>query len=122
MLYRIFFSLLLANVLTTGHVHAQKTEHLQPKPALLRLIDGNLRQAVNQYKILMGHVPADRLPKTYNYVNGVLATSDAGWWTSGFYPGTLLYLYGFSHDTSLLGEAERRLKLLESEQYNKGNP
>jgi len=68
----------------------------------------------------MGHVPADRLPRSYNVVNGVLATSDAGWWTSGFYPGTLFYLYGFSPDTSLLGEAERRLKLLDPEQYNKG--
>jgi hypothetical protein len=119
-MYRILLTLLLANVLTIGHVNAQKSERLQPKPALLRLIDGNLRQAVNQYKILMGHVPADRLPRSYNAAGGLLATSDAGWWTSGFYPGTLFYLYGFSHDTSLLGEAERRLKLLDPEQYNKG--
>jgi unsaturated chondroitin disaccharide hydrolase len=119
-MYRILPFLLLASMLTIGRATAQKTEKLQPKPALLRLIDGNLRQAVNQYKILMGHVPADRLPRSYNAGNGMLATSDAGWWTSGFYPGTLFYLYGFSQDTSLPGEAVRRLKLLDPEQYNKG--
>ncbi len=98
--------------MTAGPVSAQKADKLQPKPALLRLIDGNLRQAVNQYKILMGHLPPDRMPKTYTAYSGRLETSDAAWWTSGFYPGTLFYLYSFSHDTSLLGEARRRLTLL----------
>ena len=99
---------------------AQKKDLLQPKPALLRLIDGNLRQAVNQYKVLMGKVPADRMPKTFYANTGRLETSDAGWWTSGFYPGTLFELYSYSHDTALLNEAQRRLTLLEKEQYNKG--
>jgi unsaturated chondroitin disaccharide hydrolase len=98
---------------------AQKGDHLQPKPALLRLIDGNLRQAVNQYKILMSRVPAGRLPKTYYANTDKFETSDAGWWTSGFYSGTLFYLYEFSHDTALLDEARRRLTLLDSQQYNK---
>lgn len=99
---------------------AQKKDLLQPKPTVLRLIDGNLRQAVNQYKVLMGKVPADRMPKTFYANTGKLETSDAGWWTSGFYPGTLFELYSFSHDTALGNEAQRRLALLEKEQYNKG--
>jgi unsaturated chondroitin disaccharide hydrolase len=119
-MYRILFPLLMTLLIVTGAAQAQKAEHLLPKPALLRLIDGNLRQAVNQYKILMGRVPADRLPRSYSAGPARLETSDAGWWTSGFYPGTLLYLYGFSHDTSLLREARDRLRLLEKEQYNKG--
>jgi unsaturated chondroitin disaccharide hydrolase len=120
-MYRLFIiAAWLGLILPEAPATAQKKDHLQPKPALLRLIDGNLRQAVNQYKVLMGRVPTDRLPKTW-YVNGdKLETSDAGWWTSGFYPGTLFYLYEFSHDTALLHEAEQRLKLLEKEQYNKG--
>jgi len=99
---------------------AQKPVHLQPKPALIRLIDGNLRQAANQYKVLMSKIPADRMPKTYYAMQDKLETSDAKWWTSGFFPGTLFYLYEFSHDTSLLHEATRRLRLLENEQFNKG--
>lgn len=99
---------------------AQKPARLQPKPALVRLIDGNLRQASNQYKVLMGKIPPDRMPKTYNVYTDKLETSDSKWWTSGFYPGTLFYLYEFSHDTSILHEAVRRLNLLEKEQFNKG--
>lgn len=105
--------------LATSSANAQKGERLQPKPALLRLIDGSLRQAVNQYEILMSHLPPGRLPKTY-YPNAQrLETSDAGWWTSGFYSGSLFYLYEFSHDTALLHEAQKCLKLLEPEQFNK---
>ena len=104
----------------TISVTAQKPVRLQPKQPLIRLIDGSLRQAANQYKVMMGKVPADRLPKTYYAGTDKLETSNSGWWTSGFYPGTLLYLYGFTHDTSLLHEATRRLTLLEKEQFNKG--
>ena len=117
-MYRILTSLLIGCLLVSG-VYAQKGDRLQPKPALLRLIDANLRQATNQYKILMSRVPAGRLPKTYYANTDKLETSDAGWWTSGFYPGTLFYLYSFSHDTALLDEAESRLKLLQPEQFNK---
>src|ERR1700743_2588991 len=115
-MYRIFFPLLMT-ALIAGPVRAQKAGRLQPKPVLLRLIDGNLRQAVNQYKVLMSKVPADRMPKTWYANADKLETSNTEWWTSGFYPGTLFYLYEFSHDTSLLNEAQRRLTLLEKEPY-----
>jgi len=118
-MYRIF-PLLLLICLAAAPARAQKPTHLPTKPALVRLIDGSLRQSVNQYKVLMGRVPADRLPKTYMAAGDKLETSDADWWTSGFYPGTLFYLYEFSHDTALLREATDRLRLLEKEQYNKG--
>lgn len=119
-MYRITLSLIFL-AFAAGSVSAQKNpDHLVSKPALVRLIDGSLRQSVNQYKVMMGKVPADRMPKTYNAVTDKLETSDMGWWTSGFYPGTLFYLYEFSHDTALLREARERLKLLEKEQFNKG--
>jgi len=119
-MYRIISTLFfLASFL--GIARAQKKDRgFQPKPALVRLIDGNLHQAVNQYKVLMGKVPADRLPKTYYANADKFESSNTGWWTSGFYPGTLLYLYEFSRDTSLSREALKRLALLEKEQYNKG--
>jgi unsaturated chondroitin disaccharide hydrolase len=118
-MYRLLTAFLLMT-LPGIRAGAQRGERLQPKPALLRLIDANLRQAVNQYKVLMGRVPVDKLPKTW-YVNGDrLETSDPGWWTSGFYSGTLFYLYEFSHDTALLREAQNRLRLLEPQQFNKG--
>src|SRR5215475_8027422 len=117
-MYRIVITIALAAL--SHAAFAQKKDDLQPKPTVLRLIDGNLRQAVNQYKVLMGKLPADRMPKTF-YANGDrLETSNTEWWTSGFYPGTLFYLYEFSHDTALRNEAQRRLRLLEKEQFNKG--
>jgi hypothetical protein len=119
-MYRLIFPLLALSVLVTAPACAQKSTHLLTKPALVRLIDGSLRQSVNQYKVLMGRVPADRLPKTYMAAGDKLETSNADWWTSGFYPGTLFYLYEFAHDTALLREATDRLRLLEKEQYNKG--
>lgn len=118
-MYRILTLILICS-LAAFSADAQKGGHLQPKPALIRLIDANLHQAVNQYKILMSKVPAGRLPKTFYAGPEKLETSDAGWWTSGFYSGSLFYLYEFSHDTALLHEAVNRLKLLEPEQYNKG--
>src|SRR5690606_27966470 len=45
-------------------------------------------------------------------------TSLSKWWCSGFYPGTLLYIYENTKDKALLTEAERALKMLEKEQYN----
>ena len=68
---------------------------------------------------MAANTPAGVLPKTY-YPVKKLETSSSSWWTSGFYPGSLLYLYEFSHDTVLLNEAMRRMSLLEKEQYNKG--
>ena len=121
-MHRNLLTLLAAGgiLLTNPSVQAQKNASLQPKPALLRLIDGNLRQACNQYKVLMDRLPADRLPKTFNPNTNKLETSDSKWWCSGFYPGSLLYLYEFSRDTALLREGLKRLQLLEKEQYNQG--
>ncbi len=119
-MYKVRSCVLLVNVLWLGYVQAQRTERLGSKPGLVRLIDGNIRQAVNQYKILMGRVQPDRMPRSYTPGTATLMTSDAGWWTSGFYPATLFYLYGDSHDTALLNEGKRRLNLLLPEQYNKG--
>ena len=47
-----------------------------------------------------------------------LKTSNSEWWCSGFYPGTLFYLYEDTGDKELYAEGVRMLKLLEPEQYN----
>src|SRR5690606_40798286 len=45
--------------------------------------------------------------------------SSARNWTSGFYPGTLCYLYEYSQDKELLHEVENKLTSLESQKDNK---
>lgn len=61
---------------------------------------------------------ADKFPKTYNDQMDRLQTSASDWWCSGFYPGTLFYLYEEVGDRKLFDEGLRMLKLLEKEQYN----
>ncbi|NCI46843.1 glycoside hydrolase family 88 protein [Sediminibacterium soli] len=91
----------------------------QHKTPLLTLIDTALNNAIRQYKYLATQVPQGVMPKTY-YPVKKLETSSTSWWTSGFYPGSLLYLYEYSKDPAVKEEALQRLALLEKEQYNKG--
>ena len=81
-------------------------------------IDSTLELAADQYKYMMSQLPEGRFPKTYYKDNDELETSDSGWWVSGFYPGTLLYLYENLGDPKLKQEAERIMADLEKEQFN----
>jgi hypothetical protein len=85
--------------------------------SLDQLIDERLKEANAQYKYMASQLPADKLPRSLDK-NGKLWTSGSGWWCSGFYPGTLLYLYEATKDTALRNEALKRLKLIEKEQFN----
>ena len=89
------------------------------KAVLLKTIDQNFRDASSQYKLMMKRLPADRFPKTYYAQTDKFQTAPSNDWCSGFYPGTLLYLYEQTKDQSLLSEAERILKVLETEKDNK---
>jgi len=80
-------------------------------------IDRQLDDAIAQMKVLASRVPENRLPQTFQGDTSVF--SGTGWWTSGFYPGSLLYLYEYSGDTSLLRLAREKLVSLEKEKYNR---
>src|ERR1041384_5179410 len=75
--------------------------------ALLQTIQSNFEEGAKQYKVLKAGLPPDRFPKTYFPATGKYETSSSEWWCSGFYPGTLLYLYEQTHDTALYKEAVR---------------
>jgi hypothetical protein len=61
----------------------------------------------------------DLLPRTIDE-NGKLVTSGSDWWCSGFFPGTLWYLYEYSGNEELKQIAHQRTMLIEKEQYNTG--
>ena len=84
---------------------------------LPEFIDKGLQDAGKQYKYLLKQTPEDKLPRSFE--KGELITSDSRWWCSGFYPGTLLYLFEETQDKELYNEALEKLKLLEKEQFNK---
>lgn len=92
----------------------------QAQQSMKQLIRQQFEFADKQYKILATHTPPNRLPKTYYADKDKWETSDATWWCSGFYPGTLLYIYEYTKDTSILNLALQKLQLLQPEDKLKG--
>jgi hypothetical protein len=90
------------------------------KQEMQKLIDANMKLAASQYKLMQKLLPADKMPRSYDSVKNELITSNTDWWCSGFYPGTLWYLYEYTKDESLRAEALRATALLEKEKNNKG--
>ncbi|MEO6524241.1 MAG: glycoside hydrolase family 88 protein [Mucilaginibacter sp.] len=85
----------------------------------MQTITHDFKYAEWQYQVMMNRLPANGFPKNYVAGKDSLATTGSEWWCSGFYPGTLLYLYQQTKDTKLLIEANRALDMLVKEQYNK---
>jgi len=85
-----------------------------------QFIEYQFRSAGDQYRVLRTKTPDNFFPRSYVADLDRAVTSQSNWWCSGFYPGTLLLLFEYTRDDSLKQEALRKLKLLETEQYNKG--
>ena len=90
----------------------------KPKRDLLKIIATVLSQSAKQYRVLIKNVPDGLFPRTYQ--DGQLKPIASSAWISGFYPGTLLFLYDYSKDKLLYDEAVKKLKVLEKEQFNEG--
>ena len=59
------------------------------------------------------------LPRSFE--NGVNTTSDSRWWTSGFFPGSLWYLYENSENPKILEYAKLYTDRVEREKYTTDN-
>ncbi|NHA03797.1 glucuronyl hydrolase [Mucilaginibacter sp. HC2] len=92
--------------------------NFKPEKGLLSTIKKNFKDADNQYKFLARQIGPQEFPKTYHPDTKKQENSNSGWWCSGFYPGSLLYLYEQNHDQQLLTEANRILGVLSKEQFN----
>ena len=91
------------------------------KLEMSNLIDKQFKLAEKQYQVLAKNTPIGRMPKTYYAKNNKFETSDTKWWCSGFYPGSLLFIYEYTKNQDVLKEAEKRLASLEKEKHYKGN-
>lgn len=87
------------------------------KSALNQKANEALKASVKQYEYLATQVTPGQYPKTFE--NNRIETSNSGWWCSGFYPGTLLYLDEAQNAPELKNEALAFLADLKREQYNK---
>jgi unsaturated chondroitin disaccharide hydrolase len=85
------------------------------------VIDRALLFSEQQY-LLMAEKYADQdsiLPRSFE--NGVNTTSDSRWWTSGFFPGSLWYLYENSENPKILEYAKLYTDRVEREKYTTDN-
>lgn len=111
---RILISTLIL-ACTSGTAGAQQKLNYKPKPDLIKLIGKNLKDAAAQYKVLMKNVPADSLPETFEK-NRSKSTTPKNW-VSGFYPGTLFYLYEGTKDKILYDAGLAKLPIMEPIKY-----
>lgn len=113
------FSLIVCVLMVGAVALAQQKNTFVTDKSLVRTINQNFADADKQYQFLAKQLGADDFPKTYHPETNKSENSNSGWWCSGFYPGTLLFLYQQTHDAALLTEANRILEVLKKEQYNK---
>ena len=92
-----------------------------PQPAMRsvveRALDRSLEQSMQLYAEMKNH--PGRLPQTAR--DGKLVTCKPHWWTSGFFPGTLWYLYEYSNDPAVRAAAEEMTGRVASEQFTTDN-
>lgn len=113
-----FYIVMAIFCLASPSILAQKNYKADKK--LQQELKSNFAMAASQYKLLAANRPAGKFPKTWFPANGKYEWSNSGWWCSGFYPGSLLYLYEQTGDTALYKEALTMLGELEKEKNNTG--
>lgn len=95
---------------------------MQPsKKAMNSMINKDEKFAAEQYKILMKNTPDNVMPVNYDPAKKSFKTGNVEWWTSGFYPGSLWYIYKATTDPIIKAEAEKRLALEEKIKHFTGN-
>lgn len=109
MFKKYFFALLFLSCVSIGHAQTD---------SLLSLINRNLNFAVKQDSLMAITIinRPGRLPRTINK-QGKLVTCGPAWWVSGFFPGSLWYLYEYSRDNQLKSYAETFTQRVASQQY-----
>ena len=80
-------------------------------------ITASLELASEQY-VLLDHILPDSLFPRAIGADGKLVTNKSGWWTSGFFPASLWYLYEYKKDPLLKDLAISKTKAVEREKLN----
>ena len=106
---RLQFLLLL---FLTSIINAQ-TKQREIKELLTKVVP----LAVQQYTRLEKATPDSSMPRSFTAKNNSLVFSDIKWWCSGFFPGSLWYIYELSNNASIKKMAEKRTWELAPMQY-----
>jgi unsaturated chondroitin disaccharide hydrolase len=108
----------LAVVIVSAAIQAQP---VASKENMEHLIKENFELADAQYRYMMTLVPAGRMPQSYIEKDKKMISHNIQWWCSGFYPGTLWYIYEQTGNDVIRKEAERALSVIEPNEYYTGN-
>ncbi len=103
---------------TSLTLHAQ-TNNRNEK--MKKLIAENFALADSQYNYMMKLLPSDKMPQSYDVKTNQILNREITWWCTGFYPGSLLYIYEQTKNESIKTEALRALKVIEPNQNYTGN-
>jgi len=107
-----FSGLFLIALLMTGQAKAQSL-----KTVVDKAFDFAEKQSLLMAKKYEGQ--AGRLPRTFE--NGKDVSSDSRWWCSGFFPGTLWYLFENNKNQEVLKYAKMYTDRVEREKYTTDN-
>ncbi len=80
-----------------------------------------MKLARDQYLFMGSRLIEGRMPRSYSREGDSLTTSNTKWWCSGFYPGSLWYIYEYTRDEKVKLAAEKSLEVLEPEKHYTGN-
>ncbi|SDB76477.1 Glycosyl Hydrolase Family 88 [Bacteroides ovatus] len=105
-----YYLIILLFFLIAGSCQKRQEEPME------QLIDRVMSVAAEQYKEMAQLLPEGQFPRSIT-ADGKLKTSDKYWWCSGFYPGTLWYLYEYSGNEDIHHLAERYTEMLDTIKY-----
>ena len=106
-LYRIVFT--VAALLYSSAVFCQSSIDVKKE----------ISDAALQYKVMLStHPDIASFPQSV-FPDGQPRNMPSEWWCSGFFGGSLWYLYEYTHDPALKAAAEKWTMAVQKEQYNK---
>ena len=95
----------------------------QPKERdKVNIVDENIAFAADQYGLLLESIESsEKLLNPKSIINGKMKYIPPQEWTSGFFPGSLWYLYALTGDESWKSVAIKYPEMLDTIQYFTGN-
>ncbi|WP_316804045.1 glycoside hydrolase family 88 protein [Pedobacter nototheniae] len=109
---------LIAVLITLSSITAF-AQKAAPQKKMAQLINDEFKFAADQYKVLGKNIPEGKTPQSFE--KGKPVNYDIKWWCSGFYSGSLWYIYEQTQDKAIKNEAEKALKVIEPNQTYTGN-
>ncbi len=91
--------------------------HAQKQKSLKQITKEVMERAAVQYTNMASTLENGQAPRSY--AKGKLITSNINWWCSGFYPGTLWYLYEYTGSEELKNLAQAHTEMLAPLQFVK---